>query len=417
MKISEINKGNRALEFIEKRIANDKYRGVHSSQHQRYTMDDIFHILTTLNKYASDKSLMSIRTTDISKRPENNSDEFIYVEFCNEVIRVVEKGTQDAMRKLFFVDMHRMGFIKRYNKNKKECIDPFKRCLTKYVSITNFGLKFIKAKNILDRYFMFSKAVDNLFVGRIEIILSLLISDAYKTTEIFFDEYMFFVSAIGINTNFNINLETADYLINEYRKLSPVQRKSVVEKLKKELIPKKFTGNKIDKKDFHNWKNQADQVFHLLNQSVYFEVRGLNNKIFTKRLILKGQDNKIFSEISKKLERSVSEKYKYFKKHNVKKTLGFELHHVIPLAWSESIYHFKILDKWDNMVYIDAFSHAKITQNNSKNVIMTIINNDIKLSDYSDNDVYLKYKENILYKPINKAIMKKYNFELLNTLK
>ncbi|MCK4744794.1 hypothetical protein KAS41_01920 [Candidatus Parcubacteria bacterium] len=417
MNISEINKGNKALEFIEKRISDDKYRGAHSSQHQRYTMNDTFYILLMLDKYAPDQSLMPIRTTDISKRPENNSDEFVYAKFCNEVTEIVKKGTQDAMRKLFFVDMNKMGFIKRYNKNKKECVDPFCRCLTKYVSITNFGLKFIKTKNLLNKYFIFSKAVDSLFIGRVDVILNLLINDAYKTTKISFDEYMFFVSAIEIDTNFNINLEKADYLINEYRKLSPIQRKSVVEKLRKELVPKKFTGNKINKRDFHNWQNQADQVFHLLNQSVYFEVRGIDNDVFTKKLVLKGQDKQIFSEISNRLERSVSEKYRYFKKHEVEKRSGFELHHVVPLSWSESIYHFKILDKWNNMVYIDAFSHAKITQNNNRNVVLDIVKNDIILTDYSDNKIYLKHNRNILYKPTNKKIIKKYNFELLNTIK
>ena len=68
------------------------------------------------------------------------------------------------------------------------------------------------------------------------------------------------------------------------------------------------------------------------------------------------------------------------------------------------------------MVYIDAFSHAKITQNKNKNVILEVVENDITLSDYSDNEVYLKYQKNILYKPDNKKVMKKYNFELRNTL-
>ena len=69
------------------------------------------------------------------------------------------------------------------------------------------------------------------------------------------------------------------------------------------------------------------------------------------------------------------------------------------------------------MVYIDAFGHAKITQNRNRNVIMDFVNDDMILTDYSKNQVYLKYKKNISYKPTNKHVMKKYNFDLLNTIK
>ncbi len=134
------------------------------------------------------------------------------------------------------------------------------------------------------------------------------------------------------------------------------------------------------------------------------------------QLVLKEGQNS-FSETTTRLDRSLNEKYQYFVKQTVVKTLGFELHHVVPLAWSENIHHFKMLDKWENMVYIDAFRHAKITQNKNRNVVLEVVKDDITLTDHSDNEVYLKYKENILYKPTNKDTMRDYNNELLNTVK
>jgi hypothetical protein len=65
--VSTISPGNKALEFIDTRIKNEKYRGYHSSQHNRYTMEQIIDIITLLNRYAPYKKLMTIRTTDISK--------------------------------------------------------------------------------------------------------------------------------------------------------------------------------------------------------------------------------------------------------------------------------------------------------------------------------------------------------------
>jgi len=407
MIVSKINQGNKALEFIDYRVRHEKYRGAPSSEHNRYEMNQIIDILTLLDKYAPNQSLMAIRTTDISKRPENTPDEFTYARFCNEAKQKAGIGTQDAMRKNLFVDLHRMGLIERYNKHKEPTV-PFSRQNVKYVSLSNQGLKLIKAKNILDKYFIFSKGIYSLLGGYIDTILDILRDKEYEIDKISIYEYMFFVSAIGVEYEFNINTDKAVELIKEYRRLTPIQRRSVIETLKMELKPKKFHGAKPNKRDFHNWKNKAAQVYYLLNQTVYFEVRG-------EQLVLK-EGKYSFTETATRLDRSLNEKYQYFVKQEVKKTPGFELHHVVPLAWSESIHHFKMLDKWENMVYIDAFSHAKITQNKNKNVILEVVENDITLSDYSDNEVYLKYQKNILYKPDNKKVMKKYNFELRNTL-
>lgn len=408
MPVNKINPGNKALEFIDFRVRDEKYRGAPSSEHNRYVMKQIITILELLDKYAPNQGLMVIRTTDISKRPENNFEEIVYAKFCNEAKQRAGIGTQDAMRKNLFVDIHRMGLIARYNKNK-EIVDPFSRQRIKYVSISNQGLKLIRAKKVHDKYFIFSKGIDNLIGGYIDIILDILRDKEYDIDKINIYEYMFFISAIGTKTKFNIDTDKAVELIKEYRNLTPIQRKSVIEKLKIELNPKNFTGSKRNKRDFHNWHNKIEQVYRLLNQTVYFEVRG-------EQLVLKGGRDG-FSETATRLDRSLNEKYQYFIKQKVSKTLGFELHHIIPLSWSESIYHFKILDKWENMVYIDAFSHAKITQNKNRNVVLGVINSDLSLSDFSENEVYLKYKENILYMPNNKDIMKDYNRELLNTIK
>jgi hypothetical protein len=411
MPVSKINPGNNALKFIDNRIKDNKYRGAPSSEHNRYKMEQVIIILELLNKYAPKLGLLTIRTTDISKRPDNNTDEEAYAKFCNEAKQKAGIGTQDAMRKNLFVDLHRMGFIIRYDKNKKET-DPFSHQPIKFVSISNQGLKLINAETILDKFFIYSKGIDILVGGYIDIILDILRDKTYAIKKISIYEYMFFVSAIGTETNFNITTDEAVELIKEYRCLTPIQKSSVIETLKNELKPVNYYGNKNNKRDFHNWHNKIAQVYYLLNQTVYFEVRD------GEKLILKSGENsfsKSFSKEVKRLNRSLNEKHEYFKKQKVSKTTGFELHHVVPLAWSESIHHFKILDKWENMVYIDAFSHAKITQNRNRNIILKIINDDISLSDFSNNKVNLKYLKNVLYSLENKNIMEKYNRDLLQT--
>ena len=407
MPVIKINQGNKALEFIDFRVRDKKYRGSPSSEHNRYTMAKIIDILMLLDKYSPNKELMAIRTTDISKRPQNTPEESKYAQFCDEAKQKTGIGTQDAMRKNLFVDIHRMGFIKRYDKNKQN-INPYSKKGVKYVSLSNQGLKLIIAKNQLDQYFIFSKGIDALLGGYIDILLNILRDKEYEIEKISIYEYMLFVSAIGAGTKFNINTETAVGLIKSFRNLTPIQRRSALEILKIELDPKISIGPKTDKRDFYNWHNKITQIFYLLNQTVYFEVRG-------EQLILKGGEG-AFSEISTRLDRSLNEKYQYFVKHKVSKTSGFELHHIVPLAWSESIHHFKILDKWENMVYIDGFSHAKISQNKNRNVVFSVKKEDVILSDYLNNEVYLKYIKNILYQPANQPTLKSYNEGLLKTI-
>lgn len=409
MAIIDINSGNKALEFISKRISDDKYRGTHHSQHNRYDSKRIIGILKLLNQYSPNQELMVIRTTDLAKRPSNTPDETVYAEFCNAAKEISEIGTQDAMRKTLFVDLHRMGLINRFN-NTKGLLDPFARSNVKYVSISDQGLKLIKAVNILDQDFIFSKAIGILLEGTIDVLLEILRDIEYDIDQISLSEFMFFISAIGIDADFSINTEECASLIKSFRNLSKIQRHSLDELLKKEMRPDNYIGSKIKKRDFHNWRNEAQQIFTLLNQTVYFEQRG-------EQLVLRTGKDSFEILAPNKLDRSLNEKYRYFVQHEVEKTSGFELHHVVPVSWAESQNHFRLLDKWENMVYIDAFNHSKITQNRNRNIVMTLDSNNIKLSDYSNNEVYLKHNENVLYKISNQPTMKSYNIELLNTLK
>jgi hypothetical protein len=409
--VSNINSGNNALRFIDKRLLDDKYRGSWSSQHNRYTMAQIVIILKLLARYASRFKLMAIRHTDLSKRPQNTPEEKTYAIFCNEAKVKAGIGTQDAMRKNLFVDLHRMGLIERYDKNRK-CVDPFSRRSIYYVSLTKQGWRLIKGKTLLDRYFIFSKAIDRLLNGYIGVLLNLLRDEEYELQDISIYEFMFFVSAVGTDTSFNINIDTCAEYINEYRRLSTIQKRVVVEQLKKKLQPRNYSGTKLVERDFHNWYNKAQQIFSLLGQTIYFDVRKKVLVLRTgKENVFEGNDN------IRRLDRSLNEKYLYYKNHNVEKALGFELHHVIPLAWSENFFQFKLLDTWLNMIYIDAYSHAKITQNRNKNIIMSSNINDISLNDYDNGEVYLKYTKNILYDIRQKNNMLKYNKELLKTIK
>lgn len=391
--VSNISTGNEALEFIDRRISDDKYRGNRSSQHNRFSRRKVITILRLLDKYAPGGSRMRIRTTDLSKRPKNTLEESAYAMFCDEAKQAVGSGTQDAMRKNHFPDWHRMGLIERYGHDQAPT-DPFSQQRVKYVALADAGIRLINADGIDEQYYIYSSGLDKLLGGYISILLSLLRNKRFALKRVGIHEFMFFVSAIGTNTTFNIGFEKCVTLMRAYRSLSTIQRRSILEILAEELKPANFIGDKPAKRDFHNWQNKAQQHFNLLDQTVYFEVR----------------ENTLY--LRKDKARSFSEKVKYFDRHKVNRTPGFELHHVVPLGWSESEAQFKLFDNWKNMVYISGFEHAQITQNRNRNVVMVACRDDLVLSDHSDNSVHLKNGETLLYDSQKQPILLDYNAQL-----
>lgn len=391
----EISPDNKALQFLAWRLLSENYRGSISSQHNRYTWEEVHDILALLDEYAPDKSLLSIRTTDISKRSKVMPDERRYTEFCEKCKERTGKGTPDAMRKNLFPDFHRMGLITRYDRESRE-IDPYDdQSRKKYVSLTDRGLKFIRA-NAVDKHYIFSKYVNELLGGRIDVLLDLFHTPEYDINKINIHEYTFFISAIGANDTFSRTTAQAVELLHSYRNMSRISRAEVIEILKRDLIPERSVA-KPQNRDFHNWHNKTQQIYHLLSQTTYFDVSG-NDLILIDDI---NSENRLY--------RSASAKQKYFKNHNVKKQYGFELHHVIPLSSSECKNHFKLLDTWENLVYIDGYTHAKLTQRRTKNVIMHSNGNDLALLDHLKNKIMLKHDRNIRYDVRHQPIMLKYN--------
>ncbi len=411
LRIEDIAPGNPAISFIARRIQDDNYRGVISSQHNRYTLEQITIILSTLNGYAPNHSLLRIRTTDLSKRPQNLPEELDYARMCDEIKSKVGIGTPDALRKNLFVDFHRMGLIDRYSK-EKILTDPYKQTSIFYVSLTELGTQLISASP-QEQHFIYSRAVNNFLPGYIDILIELLRSEDPAINQITSKEFMYFVSAVNSGTSFTITLaECRDFLIH-YKSLSPIQKRTIDAELQEKLDPSKFSGDKLDKRDFHNWKNKADQVFLVLSQTVYFDKNTNGDLVLSQTKDLYGTGTK--------LKRSYNQKQQYFKNHTVGKRKGFELHHVVALATSKSLADFKALDFWKNMLYIDGKKHSELSQALNRHVYLNADNDGFLLTKYplgtSNNDeIKLIYDDNVVYNPTKQSVLLKYNKSLINGL-
>ncbi|TPH94680.1 restriction endonuclease subunit R [Helicobacter pylori] len=412
LEITQLDPSKECLKFLANRIKSSDYRGLHLSQHNRYDQNKIKTIIQAIfNEVGED--LLQIRTTDMSKRPSNIIGEEVYAKVVDNICKSEmpqnnlgkkNQVTQDSLRKNLFVDMHRMGLIERYNKNK-EPTNPYIQSNIKYISLTPLAIEFLNAQDLLRKNFCYTQALENLLKGFGAECREVMIELENHYLDI--EEMMFFVTFLNIE-NFTRS-EIIEY-VREYRSLSRIQKEKLKELVQDYCNPNHFNGNKLDKRDYHNWKNQAQQIFSLLEQSVFFET----NK---ERLILKtlNEENK---QNDKKLKRSIKEKALYFEKHGVKKEKGFELHHIVPLCLARSIEEFDLLDKWENLIYIDAFNHAKISQTQNKHICLYFENCDVILSKglkEEQESLYFTYIENVLYKLDLQNVMLKYNKDLLHS--
>ncbi len=395
LEITQLDPSKECLKFLANRIKSSDYRGLHLSQHNRYDQNKIKTIIQAIfNEVGGD--FLQIRTTDMSKRPSNIIGEEVYAKVVDSICKSEmpqdnsgkkNQVTQDSLRKNLFVDMHRMGLIERYNKNK-ESTNPYIQSNIKYISLTPLAIEFLNAQDLLRKNFCYTQALENLLQGFGAECREVMIELDNHYLDI--EEMMFFVTFLNI-ANFTRS-EIIEY-VREYRSLSRIQKEKLKELAQDYCNPNHFNGNKLEKRDYHNWKNQAQQIFSLLEQSVFFET----NK---EMLILKtlNEENK---QNDKKLKRSIKEKALYFEKHGVKKEKGFELHHIVPLCLARSIEEFDLLDKWENLIYIDAFNHAKISQTQNKHICLYFENCDVVLSKglkEEQESLYFIYIENVLYK-------------------
>ncbi|GAA9504187.1 type IIS restriction endonuclease subunit R [Helicobacter pylori] len=406
LEITQLDPSKECLKFLANRIQSIYYRGLHLSQHNRYTKKEIKIIIQAIFDGVGEE-LLQIRTSDISKRPSNIEGEEVYAKVVDNINKQLGRTTQDSLRKNLFVDMHRMGLIERYNKNK-EPTNPYiqsNKSNIKYISLTPLAIEFLNAQDLLRKNFCYTQALENLLQGFGAECREIMIELDSEYLDI--EEMMFFVTFLNIKKFTRSKI--IEY-VREYRSLSRIQKEKLKELVQDYCNPNHFNKNKLGKRDYHNWKNETDQIFSLLEQSVFFET----NK---ERLILKtlNEENK---QNDKKLKRSIKEKALYFEKHGVKKEKGFELHHIVPLCLARSIEEFDLLDKWESLIYIDAFNHAKISQTQNKHICLYFENCDVILSKglkEEQESLYFTYIENVLYKLDLQNVMLEYNKDLLHS--
>ncbi len=406
--ILNIDKDNCFVKYIVKRVQKDNYRGLHISQHNRYDLDYVETIVKTIFNTNQNK-FFEIPRGDYSERTgatkKYNPNEYpVFKQIVQKVKSIEGRGTYNSIKKNFFVDFHRMGIIKRFDKNYNET-DPYKRQIVHYAKLSDKAIKFLNSRSIFKKQRIFTDFLDTLFQGHLSNLADLIYNSDYKSSQISAYEFMFILSDINLSNNEKIKL------LDCYNSLKKHQKDKIIELIRNYANPNNFSGNKTVKKDFHNWINETQQIFSLMKQTSYFLV-DKDNQFF----MLNVGNNGIYSE--KVIKRSTSVKNEYFKIHQVEKTKDFELHHIIPISKARNKKEVKMLDNVKNLIYLHKNKHRKITNNKNKNVYLCIDENKAVFLDFEKHSIVAKNNEDSLYAKKKKIIslMDKHNKEMISKI-
>lgn len=398
--ILDIKPNNKFLEYIVERVKREDYRGLHISQHNRYEMDDVIVMLKAIYEVVQN-GFLQIPLGDASNAGIQNRKRGRYQQYASLVDRIRKerkKTTMNSLKKNFFVDFSRAGFIDRFGKDKN-ILDPDKRSHVYFVKLTTDAIKLIKTQKIMQRYSLFSTGVDKLFGNTISDLAGTIYNSKYSADSISYTEFQYILTDKRRSGNEKMAL------LSSYRDLADREKRALHGLLKKYCTPGNFVGSKKAKRDYHNWRNATQQIMRLLKNTIYFDVRKDNFALNRGRF-------GIFPEKTKPMRR-LGVKQEYFFKHGVAKRENFELHHIVPIKFVRNRTEFTMIDNYRNLIYIARSTHKAIKD---YHLLLHIENKVVRFRDISPSklrDVKAANNSSVVYKEKLAPEMLKHNKKVL----
>ncbi len=346
--IVQLAPNNLFLSYIVERIQDDNYRGIHCSQQNRWTYDYFNLLLRTIYDIAVDQKFAIHIGDDKGKKQPNVT---LYYNIISTLKKEGVKGTVNSVKKNFFTDLVRTDFLYRYDKHGKRIEDKNRKNVRAF-QLSPKGVSFATATEI-DKRKYYTDFADALTHNTATELVELFTTDDRLDYLTLF-EFMYILSDDRKNIHFNDKLL---YLM-EYRKLNISQQKQLDTLLKQYCDPDRNRGNKNTARDYHNWKNESQQIFGLLSNSTYF-------KVVNGQLMLNDSSYGFFVQ---KAQRKQKPKDAYFKYHHISKRAGYELHHIIPFNRAQNQSDAQWIDDERNLIYLSSEQHAKFTATQNINI-------------------------------------------------
>lgn len=397
--IISIDHNNAFLKYIVQRIRRPDYRGMHISQHNRYDLERAKQILQGIHSVVGAQPFLVPPGDDDGMRDPVYADYYKIVDAVNNNAGI---GTFNSLKKNFFVDFQKLGFIERFN-NKGVPVTG--RMVVHSAILTSMAIDLIGVNtSIISQTKIFTDGLDRMFSNAISQLAEFFYYSDYKNDSVTTDEFMLILSDTD-NTSFN----QKEILLNAYRSLSRWEREQVIDLIKNYCTPSQYARSKTEQRDFHNWRNETQQIFSLLQYTVYFSV-------VDEKLKLNIGSTGLFTNVQ--IQRKQSVKEGYFAKHSIGRKEFFELDHIIPFSAGRNKKEFALVDDWKNLVYLQKEKHAEKTRQGSKHVVLLATQKQISLRKINgdENDITAENGIEAHYSGNLASRMEQYNRSLLRKI-
>ena len=385
------------------RIKRDNYRGVHLAQHNRLPEEKLVAILASIQSAVGDTSFEIPPGDDPHPARAHNPNLNRTVKGFDAYYKILDaisrsevpgvSATFNSLKKNHFPNLEGMGLLVRSAGPRSN-----KGSLEARLSKKAFDI--LEAGKSRKRTVLIGEATETLigksFIDDLHILLSRVdVLNLYELMLIVSDT----VPA----------LEYKERLIREYRQLKAVERIKIHSDIQEKCLPT-MSLTKVERRDWHNWWNEAKQILTMLSTVAGFNVYN------GERIMLAGSSDVAFFDSS----RSATIKRLAFDWQQVSPRAGWEMHHIYPVEYATCSKDMELIDSVENLLYIPAAKHRTIPNSGNLSVQFTYNNSHVTLvnpvTPTREPTFEFLYSSEVLVNSKNLEAMRLYSEKLLKSV-
>jgi hypothetical protein len=327
-------------------VAREDYRGVHLAQHNRLPEDKLVALLEAIYSAVGDGDF-GIPPGDDPEPTRNHRPSARrqvagfddYYDILDAIAISEQRGisaTFNSLKKNHFPNFEAMGLLDRSAGRQ-------------IGGLTRAALQILEAGPTRRRTLLVGRAMERI-IGSFSDELHKILREMDQLSVW---EIMLIVSDPSESTANKIDL------IRKYRRLRAVERLELHENVQS-LCDATMRLGKVDKRDWHNWWNEAKQIVTMLSLVPGFVV------FQEEHVMLAGGPG--IPNLEK--TRSAQVKREAMDWHGLVAAKGWELHHVFPVEYAVSARDMSLIDAKENLLCIPSSRHRAIPTRGNRSVMI-----------------------------------------------
>jgi hypothetical protein len=348
--------------YFRQRISSPDYRGIHLAQHNRIPEEKLVALLASIQRAVKDKEFLIPPGDEPNPTRRHNPTEARQVRGFEDYYTILDEisssgvagvsATFNSLKKNHFPNLDAMGLIHRQVPQRGTTEPGRARLSAEALEIVSVGTSHRRKILIGDAM---QRLLGNKFIEGIHALLNRVdVLNVYELMLIVSDKHL--------------DIDQKEKLVRDYRRLKMIGRLQLHSELESKCAST-MTLPKVDMRDWHNWWNESKQVMSMLALVPGFNVYNDD------QVMLAGYAGLVVFDGA----RSQQVKQQALLWHGLERSAGWELHHILPVAYATCESDMRAIDSKENLLYIPAQQHRRIPNRQNRSVKLEIRGNVVRL--------------------------------------